>query len=183
MPYDSKIHHRRSIRLRHHDYIAGVYFFTLVAYQRECLFGSVVDEVMQLNDWGRIVAEEWARTPAVRANIELDSFVIMPNHVHGIVWINCGGDRQEVVPDQMGAPDVFAAEPGPRKHSLGAFIGGFKAGVTKRINTLRGMPGGPVWQRNYYEHVIRNETELARAREYIETNPLRWVIDKENPNS
>ena len=94
MPYQSEFHHRRSIRLRGHDYAGGAYFITIVTYGRECLFGSVIDGAMHLNVYGQVVADEWGRTPIIRAEMEMDAFVIMPNHIHGVVYINCRGDRR-----------------------------------------------------------------------------------------
>ncbi|NQU30319.1 MAG: transposase, partial [Anaerolineae bacterium] len=125
--FDPKIHHRRSIRLKGYDYARdGAYFVTIVTWQREMLFGEVVDGVMVLNDMGEIVREEWERAPIVRPYIELGAYVVMPNHIHGILIFN-----------------------------VGAVIGQFKSIVTKRINTLHNSPGVPVWQRNYYDRIIR----------------------------
>jgi REP-associated tyrosine transposase len=120
----------------------------------------------------QIVTGEWNQSAAIRQEIELDSFVVMPNHIHGIVIItnrSVGGDG--------GAP----LRPGPPKRSLGAFVGGFKASATKRINETRKTPGLPIWQRNYFEHVIRDEESLNRIRQYIVENPARWEFDPENP--
>jgi len=97
---------------------------------------------------------------------------VMPNHVHGIVVIAAGAGR---------ATGRSPLQSGPSRRSLGAFVGGFKAVVTKRINESRGLPGAPVWQRNYFEHVIRSEDSLNRIRQYILDNPLRWEFDRENP--
>jgi REP element-mobilizing transposase RayT len=169
-------HHRRSIRLKGYDYTAaGAYFVTLVTHQRGCIFGEIVADEMWLNALGEIVAEEWERTPTIRAEMELDEWVVMPNHIHGIVVITTVGVGADVGAD--GRPPLQRA---PK--SLGAFVAGFKSVVTKRINEHRATPGQPVWQRNYYEHIIRNEAALAHLRAYIHNNPLKWALDNDNPN-
>ncbi len=203
MRYDPEKHHRHTIRLRGYDYTqAGAYFVTLCTQDREHLFGEVVDGEMRLNEYGFIVREEWFRSADIRREIELfaDEFVVMPNHIHGIVWImeSTGVGATGVGATGVGATGVGATgvgatgvgatgrsplqeQPrGPAKRSLSSFIAGFKSAAAKRINERRGMPGTPVWQRNYYEHVIRNEDSLDRIREYIMTNPLRWHLDREN---
>lgn len=168
--FDPKIHHRRSIRLKGYDYARdGAYFVTIVTWQREMLFGEVVDGVMVLNDMGEIVREEWERAPIVRPYIELGAYVVMPNHIHGILIFNVGATRRV-------APTKTTLQSG----SLGAVIGQFKSIVTKRINTLHNSPGVPVWQRNYYDRIIRNEREMSRIWDYIEANPARWEKDEEN---
>ena len=169
MTYNPDIHHRHSIRLRDYDYrSAGAYFVTICTFQRECLFGDVVDGEMRLNSLGEIAREEWLRTEIVRKNVSMDAFVIMPNHFHGILLMDdsCRGEA---------APRPVMAG------SIGAILGQFKSIVTKRINALRDNPGCPVWQRNYYEHVVRNEGDLANIRQYIANNPLKWDLDENNP--
>ncbi len=126
---------------------------------------------MRLNDWGRIVQDEWDKSAQIRKEIELDAFVIMPNHVHGII----------AIAEPVGRATGRSPLVGPGKRSVGAFVGGFKAAVTQRINGARGTPGVSVWQRNYFEHVIRNEDSLHRIRQYITDNPMRWEFDRENP--
>ncbi len=176
---------RRTLRLRGYDYTQpGAYFVTICTHHREPLFGQVADGEMVLNAFGKMVWEEWFKTAQVRPYVELfeGEFVIMPNHIHGIVWI---------VGDMVGGPRSLAPPPQPKTSgvdpnnvtpgSLGAIIRAFKSAVTKRINALRGTPGAPVWQRNDYEHIIRNDDALNRIREYIETNSLRWHLDRENP--
>jgi putative transposase len=167
--FNPDIHHRRSIRLAEYDYAdAGAYFVTVCANGRECLFGEITDGVMVLNGFGVIVREEWLRTSEIRKEIILDEFVVMPNH--GIIVItNDVGATQRVAPT------------GPVSGSVGAIIGQFKSAVTKRINQIRDNPGVPVWQRNYFERVIRNDRELTAIREYIVNNPVKWAMDRENP--
>ncbi len=173
--FDPKIHHRRSIRLKGYDYSqAGAYFVTIVAWQRECLFGDVVDGEMVLNEFGVIVRSEWERTAEIRREVDLGAFVVMPNHFHGIVILH----NDTVV----GATGRSPLPPrGPIPKSLGALMAGFKSSVTKQINVIRATPGIPVWQRNYYERIIRHERELDRIHRYIESNPSNWADDDENP--
>ena len=123
---------------------------------------------MVLNNTGHIVADEWLKSAQIRAEIELDAWVVMPNHIHGIVVI---------IDSERGWP---SASSGPSPRSLGALVAGFKSAVTKRINAERNTSGKPVWQRNYYEHIIRNETSLNQIRQYIADNPSRWSDDREN---
>jgi REP-associated tyrosine transposase len=140
--------------------------------------------MMALNELGSVVHAEWDRSGEIRSEIELDQFVVMSNHLHGIVFIA----DAPVVGATGRSPSVVANNPpsprrrGPAKRSLGSFIGGFKSGATTAINHLRGTPGAPVWQRNYYEHVIRNEDELNRIRRYIIDNPTAWSEDNDNPD-
>jgi len=173
MTYDSTKHHRRSLRLPAYNYAqAGAYFVTLVTHARECLFGQVIDGEMRLNALSEVVAEEWQRTADVRREVELDVFVVMPNHAHGIVVFNpVGAHGCAPLPQPFRPP-----------RSLGSFVAGFKAAVTKRINGIRGTPELPVWQRNYHEHVIRNEEDRDRIRQYIAGNPTCWDQDRENPD-
>lgn len=165
---------RRSIRLQGYDYSqAGAYFVTICTHNRECLFGDIVHGEMRLNDAGRVVADEWLKTAEIRTEIELDAWVVMPNHFHGILVIaDCRGDRRVARTIRPVAPT------GPQPRSVGAVMAGFKSAVTKRINQLRQSPGAKLWQRNYWEHIVRNEPELNRIREYIRNNPARWELDK-----
>lgn len=171
-----KPHHRRSIRLAGHDYASeGGYFITIVTHGRLCLFGQVVEGEMKLNEFGKIVWEEWFKSASIRKEIELDldEFVVMPNHIHGIVYINGDGG--------WGDRPVAPTKPiGPAPKSIGSFVGGFKSSVTKRINALRYTPGAPIWQRNYYEHIINSEKDYENIVNYIDSNPLQWELDKEN---
>ena len=177
----SELHHRRSIRLKNFNYAQnGVYFVTLCTYNQECSFGNVIDGKMVLNDAGRIAVDEWKKSAIIRNEIELDEFIVMPNHIHGIVIIvkSCRGDRP-VAPTKPIAPMNKYKPNGPPPKSIGSLIAGFKSAVTKHINENRGTPGMPVWQRNYYEHIIRNKNEWYRIREYIRRNPERWGLDGE----
>ena len=186
MPSDVDRHHRRSIRLKGYDYAQpGAYFVTVCTHQRAHTFGVVVDGEMRLNECGEIVRKEWFRSATIRREMELfpAEFVVMPNHIHGIVWIvdtdDPGGHHHTVTPDHVGAHGR-APLPQRRPHSLGSFIAAFKSATTKRINALRRTPGAPVWQRNYYEHIIRTEQALDAIRRYIVNNPARWHLDRYN---
>ncbi|OGP74696.1 MAG: hypothetical protein A2Y80_02600 [Deltaproteobacteria bacterium RBG_13_58_19] len=173
---ESKTLPRRLLRLKDYDYAqVGAYFVTICSANREFLFGEIIQGEMILNQAGRIVQEEWLKTTALRAYVKLDQFVVMPNHFHGILIISRddeGTARCAPTERQFGkmAPD-----------SLSSTIRGFKAGVSKSINLFRNTLGAPVWQRGFYEHVIRNDASLNRIQEYILTNPLRWELDRENP--
>ena len=158
MAFDPARHHRRSIRLRDYDYGSpGAYFVTVVTVNRDCLFE---DAALR-----SIVERSWLAVPRHCAHAKLDAWVVMPNHIHGIVVIH-----------EAPASSVHLATA-----SLGTMIGNFKSVTTRRINRVRRMPAAPVWQRNYYERVVRNERELDRIRSYIAANPMRWTLDRENP--
>ena len=179
MKFDPQKHHRRSIRLQGYDYAqAGAYFVTLVTYQRDALFGEIIDGEMKLNRKGKIVQEEWFASVNIRKEIRLppEEFVIMPNHIHGIVWIENDASIAIVV-GANGRSPLLRSQMKPR--SLGSFIAGFKSCVTKRIRDELNETG--IWQRNYYERIIRNEKELDAICRYIESNPLNWAEDDENP--
>jgi REP element-mobilizing transposase RayT len=165
--------HRRPIRLRDYDYTQdGVYFITICARNRQCLFAEVVGDEMRLNKYGEIVGEQWEKTEMIRREITLDVFVVMPNHFHAVVVMDGAHSRAPL----QDSPVLYR----PPK-SLGALVAGFKSAVTTRINTLRDTPGVPVWQRNYYDHVIRNQQAYDRIRQYILSNPALWASDSENP--
>ena len=168
--------HRRSIRLRGYDYSrAGAYFVTICTQNRECLFGEITDGRMMLNDAGRMAEQCWQAIPDHFPHVELDAFVAMPNHVHGILFI---------VDTPVGAKNFSPLQSGQRPHgtskSIGSIIRGFKIGVTKWMRAHTNVH--VVWQRNYYEHVIRNDDELNRIREYIAKNRAQWELDRENPS-
>jgi len=176
---------RRSVLLRAYDYsTAGAYFVTICAAHRECLFGEVAGGEMVLNQAGEIVSDEWLNTPAVRPDVWLDYFVVMPNHVHAIVMIvrndRDASQRRGVWPYAPTNDRIRWKSP---SRTLGAIIRGFKSAATKRINETQGTPGIPVWQRNYYERVIRNADEMNCIREYIALNPTQWADDENNPAS
>lgn len=172
MNYDPKVHRRRSIRLKGHDYSQlGAYFITICAYDKKCLFGKIIDHKMVLNQFGTIAYNEWMKSITIRTEIELDSITIMPNHIHGIVFI-C---NQTIKDARFTSTKnrLSALKPA----SIPSFIAGYKSSVTRQINQIRKRPGAPVWQRNYYEHIIRNEVSLEMIREYILYNPKTWEKD------
>ncbi len=183
MTYNPKKHHRRSIRLKGYNYAQpGAYFVTIVTHQRQLLFGDIVNGETVLNNMGLIVEAEWLRTAKIRTNVVLDEYVIMPNHIHGIIIIT---DDEIPVGATGGSPlQTDTQRPhGPTLHSLGAIMAGFKSAATKRLNRLRNTPNKPVWQRNYYDHIIRDEKEWDNIRKYIQTNPSEWGTDLENPHT
>ena len=199
MPYDPNRHHRRSIRLKGYDYSqAGAYFITLCTQDRACLFGKVVNGEMRLNDAGRMVLAEWNRLPERFPHLVLDAFVVMPNHVHGIVVITnpATDDTATTAPTIVGTGLVPVPDDGATTRvaptvgdivapTVGDIVGAFKSRVT--VEYIRGVKTsgwppfrGRLWQRNYYEHIIRNERALNAIRQYIIENPRRWQMDREN---
>ena len=165
MTYDPDVHHRRSIRLKDYDYAqTGAYFVTICVWQRECLFGDIMDGTMVINGLGELVLFTWNDLPNHVGNIVLNSFVLMPNHCHGIIVI-----------DQAKATDST------KYYGLSEIVRQFKTFSAKRINEFRNTPGIPVWQRNYYEHVIRNEADFNRITDYIANNPQQWTEDSLHP--
>ena len=179
MKYDPEKHHRRSIRLKKYNYSSpGHYFVTICVQNRECILGKIVNGQMVLNEWGKIVRDCWQWLEKQYPNVELDEFIIMPNHMHGIIIINdldCRGDsRNETIRRGGVTPPL-------QNPTLGQIVAYFKYQSTKQINQLRQTPGTKFWQRNYYEHIIRNERELYAIRNYIRNNPLKWELDRENP--
>jgi len=213
MRYNPEKHHRHSIRLKGYDYTqAGAYFITICTHGRECLFGEVVDGEMRLNDAGRMIESVWNEMPAFYPGVNTDGFVVMPNHVHGIVVlvgatagdvvgaaprgrprsgrVSERGQPQGVVPTGVGSSPGQAQGPAPTgvpMLSLPDVMHRFKTMTTKRyadgVKHSGWVPfSGRLWQRNYYEHIIRDEESLNRIREYIVNNPLQWALDRENPD-
>lgn len=178
--------HRRSIRLKEYDYSwVGWYYVTICTSGRACLFGELVNDAMVLNKTGKIVEEEWLKTTTIRPEVELDHYVIMPNHMHGIVVIGESVNQSESNATEPvgthGRASLRRLTRMPR--SLSSFIAGFKSAATKRINIERRTPGIPIWQGRFYEHIIRNDVDLHRIREHIVSNPLRWSLDEEYPEN
>jgi len=175
--------YRRSTRLPGYDYAArGGYFVTLCTQARICLFGEIAGGEMRLNFLGEIVREEWFKSAVIRPRLRLDEaeFVVMPNHIHGIIWI-----LREPPSPSVGATgrSPLASPRGPRPGSVAAIVAGFKSATTTLINRKRNTPGAPVWQRNFYEHIIRQGEPLEPIRRYILENPARWAFDRENPHA
>jgi putative transposase len=159
MTNDSNKYRRCTTRLKDYDYSsAGAYFITVCTHNRECFFGYITNGKMHLNEYGDIVKTVLHGLTHHYKYMELDEFVIMPNHIHGIIALQ----------DTVGA--VFKPAPTPKRHDLTEIVRGFKTFSARGINQCRNTPGTHVWQRNYHEHVIRNEADLRRIREYIVNN-------------
>jgi len=197
MRFNPEIHHRQSIRLRDYDYArAGAYFVTVCAFQRECAFGEVVDGQVVLNEMGEIVRDEWMKTANFRVYVQLDEFVIMPNHFHAVLWIKDVGATHRVAqvgnrhaedqtknrPNDNRATHRVAPTAGPVSGSIGAIIGQFKSAATKRINACRNTPGIPAWQRNYFERVIRDDRELENIRQIHRRQSGEMGRGRESPH-
>ena len=178
--YDPARHHRRSIRLAGFDYTrAGAYFVTIRSHQGSCIFGEEQEGELFLTRWGEILREEWLRGAIVRPYVKLDRYVIMPNHMHGILVI-----ERPVRATRRVAPHPSPESPrpcGPPSGSLGAILGQFKSVTTKRIRAAAHDPSLDVWHRGYYERIIRDTTDWTRVRVYISENPKQWDRDPENP--
>ncbi|RMF59806.1 MAG: hypothetical protein D6743_15820 [Calditrichaeota bacterium] len=172
MTYNPNIHHRRSIRLKNYDYSrAGAYFVTLCTHNRECLFGEIIRGELALNQFGKTADQMWMDIGTRFPHVELDEYVIMPNHMHAILVFTASVGAIHESPLRMSVRER-------RNMALPKLIGRFKMLSAKRINELRHTSGTPVWQRNYYEHIIRNENDLNRIRKYIMENPLKWGEDR-----
>ncbi len=177
MPNKTPNPSRKSIRLQDYDYSQpGVYFVTVCTKDRKCLFGTIQNGEMKLNNMGDTIMDAWINLPRRFSNIEMDYFVIMPNHIHGIIRIVGAGLPRPAQPNASSG-----AETAPLPYAtLGQMIAFFKYASTKQINALRQMPGRSMWQRNYYEHIIRSESKLNQIRQYILGNPTQWDQDENN---
>jgi REP element-mobilizing transposase RayT len=171
-----KKHHRRSIRLHGYDYASGgAYFVTICTHSHKCVFGEIINGQMALNNAGQIAEHCWTKIPFHFPHIGLDVFVVMPNHVHGILFID---------DYSVGAKNFSPLQSGQRPRgtskTIGSVIRGFKIGVTKWMRRHTYIHN--VWQRNYFEHIIRNEIEWDHLREYIINNPMKWECDRNHPS-
>lgn len=220
MKYNPDIHHRHSIRLKNYDYSqSAAYFITICTHQKECIFGEIINDEMHLNSFGNIAQSHWQKLTNYYSYLELDEFIIMPNHLHGIlilndIPVNCNihnekraGLNVDVaragfdvdvaraglnVDVERAGFDVelspvakISAKPAPtdyniQRKGISEIIRGFKTFSAKQINRMRRCRNVPVWQRNFYEHIIRNESDFNRIREYILNNPKNWLQDNEN---
>lgn len=178
---------RRSIRLKGYDYSqAGLYFVTICCQDRICRFGKVVNGEMALNEYGQIAYNEWLKTPDIRKNVELDEFVIMPNHIHGIIRLMDRGGLHSpglhspgLHSPELHSPEISGVRGTPLRspsQTVGAIIRGYKSSVTKQLGLLDF--GEKLWQRNYHDHIIRDEQSHIRISEYIINNPAKWTDDK-----
>ncbi len=190
MTFDNKIHHRKSIRLQNYDYSqAGAYFITICTQNKQCLFGDIVDDEMQLNDVGRIIQSIWNEISIYYPQVELDEFVIMPNHVHGIINIRSstlGAGRKlapafSTLPSSMSVASSVPAEFSSIAPTIGSIMRRFKSMSAIVVNKSLGRSSQPLWQRNYWERVVRDEKELHGMQEYIVNNPRQWKLDKLHP--
>ncbi len=166
---------RTSLRLQDFDYTKiGGYFVTICTKNRKNLFGEIKEGAMILNALGEIVQEEWLYLPKLRSNVELDQFVVMPNHFHAILFLinEIKGTASRAPTKREFGQSVSG--------SLSTILGVFKSGVAKRINRLLNHNLAGLWQRSFFEHIIRDEASLVRVGEYILTNPFRWELDREN---
>jgi putative transposase len=192
---DSFVPYRRSLRLKEYDYSqAGAYFVTICTRNRECIFGHIYDSGMQLNDAGRMVQSVWDKLPTRFPGLGLDAFVVMPNHVHGVIVLvgaglalsdNEGAGRGESCIRPGGSGNHKDRPYGTAVGSVGRIMQAFKSMVTHEyVMGVRqhGWPPfqGQLWQRNYYEHVIRKEDDLNDVRQYIFDNPAHWAEDENN---
>ena len=192
MKYDPQIHHRRSIRLKGYDYTqVGAYFITICSYQREHIFGEIVNGEMKLSKFGLVAKQQWEKLPKRFPNIELGAFVVMPNHGHGVIQII--EHERKGIAENLQNLDEDSSRYAPTKNqqkfgkmipnSIPTIVRSYKSAVAYRINLMRGTNGIPVWQRNYYEHIVRNERELELITKYIDYNPLNWQLDRDNTSN
>lgn len=190
MTYDPEKHHRRSIRLKEYDYSqSGAYFVTICTYNRECLFGEIANGEMNLNDAGRMVQQVWNELLQFYIGVDIDVFIVMPNHVHGVIVIDNRRGESCIRPKNNAKSrtkgDHKDRPYGTAHNSIGCIIQRFKS-ITTHAYAIgvkqNGWPPfpGKLWQRNYYEHVIRNENELDEIREYVIGNPNKWAEDENN---
>ena len=173
---------RKPLRLQGYDYAQnGAYYVTICTHHRACLFGNIINDEMVLNDAGQMVQQAWNDLPNHYLNVTLDAFVIMPNHVHGVVLIH-----DSLVGDALVASHNTNGR--PQGSPLPLIMDRFKSATT--VEYIRGVEtfgwpsfNGKLWQRGYYDHIVRNEEDLDRIRQYIINNPLQWTEDTENPNA
>lgn len=184
MSFDPALHHRHSIRLKDYDYAqAGAYFVTLCAQGRECVFGQISNSLLSPSPIGLIAQSQWDAIPDRYTNISLDAFVVMPNHIHGILHITDTGTHHHPLGAPLADAHHHTAHPQggqPQGSPLHVVIGAYKSLVFKHALAEAKQAGrvlGKLWQRNYWEHVVRNETELHNIREYIQNNPKQWELD------
>jgi len=183
MSYDPAIHHRRSIRLAGYDYSQpGAYFITILTHGRVSRFGEVIDGCMQLNEVGEMAVRKWLDLESRFSLVELDEFVVMPNHLHGILIIKCKGAAglstetgSEI--EQLRPSGVQNLHTSP--DSLAVIVRSYKSSVSRWFNSSRFSHGEALWHRNYYESIIRDEGEWEKIRQYIQANPTNWLAKDE----
>jgi REP-associated tyrosine transposase len=175
---DAPLHHRRTIRLSGWDYSAdGAYFVTVCTSDRSHLFGEIADGHMRVNALGAVVADSWRWLASQYTHVTLDDWCLMPNHLHGLLILTGrGGSRTALTDTSTPGGDAVMT---PRK-PVGRLIGAFKTVSTKHINRLRNTPAEVVWQRNFWEHIVRDDGEMDLVRAYIRDNPTNWSSDALN---
>jgi putative transposase len=167
---------RNSLRLSGYDYRQqGVYFVTLCTQEKLCLFGQIIDSTMRLNQYGKIAESVWQEIPLHYPDINNGIFIVMPNHVHGIINILKSG--------RAGFGKRWGKPAPTRPFALSEIVRAFKTYSSRKINQLRDTPGLHIWQRGYYEHIIQSEKVYHQIGEYILFNPAKWESDRENPNA
>jgi len=201
--YNPNNHHRRSIRLKGYDYSqAGLYFITICIKNRKCLFGNIANGKLTLNDAGQMIENEWIKLPQRFKNIQLHEYIVMPNHFHAILEIVRAtlvvAPNNNPAPNENGGKNIDNQNNDGRKgqpqgvaptgKTLGDMVGAFESKTT--VEYIRGVKqknwqpfDGKLWQRNYWEHVIRDEKSYQNISEYIINNPLKWNNDKFNPDN
>lgn len=176
MTGSNKTFFRKPIRFKNFDYsLLGSYFITICTENRKPLFGDIVDGKTRLNKFGQIVHQCWEDLPKHYQQVMLDAFVIMPNHIHGII----------ILTNEVPEPGMAGLKPAATKkgHGLPEIVRAFKTYSARKINMERETSGVKLWQRSFFDRVIRNERELNSIRKYIMENPALWDLDQENPLS
>jgi putative transposase len=170
--------HRKSIRLREYDYsLPGEYFITICAHNRECIFGNIIQEEMMLSTEGMIIQRCWGEIPKHFLNVQLDEYIIMPNHIHGIIILTepMVGTRQAV-----SLREQFAK---PVRGSIPTIVRSFKSAATKRIHEICNKRSSPIWQSRFFDRIIRNDRELNNINDYILNNVFQWTVEKGDPDN
>lgn len=174
---------RKTTRLGYYDYtLPAYYFITVCTHNRRHLFGEILEGTMLLNATGRLVKECWELIPLHNSTVHLDLYCVMPNHLHGIIVIDrkAAGDACVAPPADTCISTVREGGcPGPRPQSISAMVGAFKSATGRKLNAHAGS-GKTTWQRGFYDHVIRSEESLYAIRGYIQTNAVRWHLDRMN---
>jgi REP element-mobilizing transposase RayT len=175
--------------LQGYDYASpGAYFVTICTHQRQCLFGAVVEGELRLNAFGQMVNACWQRLPFHFPHLNLDAFVTMPNHVHGILILTDSGRGEAFGTERVGQSENHCSNASPLRPrgttpgSIGAIVQNFKSVSAQRMNRRCQPNTIKIWQRNYYEHIVRNEISLQHLRQYIQNNPLSWKEDQLHPD-
>jgi REP element-mobilizing transposase RayT len=189
MAYNPALHNRQSIRLQGYDYSqSGAYFITICTYKKEKYFGEIVNAEVKLNLVGQYALHQWKMIPQRFENVELDEFIIMPNHIHGIIVIRSWGEGSENrhhFPPGNAFSDLSPLrineqlQPnGTVPGSIGAIVQNYKSSTSRKINAMPKLKDIKLWQTNYYDHIIRDEEDYARIVEYIRNNPQKWEQDE-----